>query len=1009
MENFNFWTPATLSENLHQIHQSFWQTVQETHPIFATLVVNTDVLRDNLCLLGTIFEDFVSGLFNNRLAVTVLQQTEQKTATILMVQRQFVQRQALKRYTIDSIDLKMAAVYQEELERITGISLTDELEFSQHILKWMDTPSTDKNILQKAQYYCAAKVYYPDETESLLFTIPGFCFRESGITCENHTWTASVQKERQFFSLTDPGLSVKQSLNHVHYCLKCHTKNKDTCRTGISGQDLPGCPLNQKISEMILLKSLGLNIAALALAMVDNPLLALTGHRICQDCSNSCIYQPRMPVQVPGIETQILESILNLPWGFEMYYLLTYWNPFNLQRSLPRPPSGKNVLVCGLGPAGLNLAYHLLQDGHDVVAVDGLKIEPLDEIIPNFDEPIPFIKTFFQDLDHRKPQGVGGVCEYGITSRWNKNYLTLVRLILQRRERFSVWGGIFIDIDHHTETVLGFFDHIALCTGTRTPQAIPLFRHETNHSGYVKGIRFASDFLMTLQGAGACHPQSLVNLTLELPAVVIGGGLTAIDTAVEALAYYPRQVLKLWRFYQEIIQKNPNFLDQFSVTERQTVNQWLTHAQALQQEQRQAKQQNRPPHFLPLLKQWGGVTLCYRGHLKDAPSYHQCVLEIEEALQQGVVIKEKTQITDVVSDSDLQVQAITVQTPSGITQIKAKTVLLATGMQHSAKRPVPENPFIYAQNKNHIITYFGDAHPEFRGSVVKAMASAKEGYPFITEALKHQSSKQQFIHQYAEQLFTAQVVRVEHFPDRCKVTVQYPWGSCQYQPGHFFRLQLFQKFSQQDYIFEAIAVQISDYEGQELTFVLKKQGASSTAYQALTPGMKVILTGPTGSAYVIPRNKRVLIIVQQSLVALYQPLLQKIETANSLTVFQIDKILEDKTCTSYDDAQLKILFQKEEFDTILILTDASLSQQLSDNFSRFFSKIPTVGICCPPMQCMMKGLCGQCIQATTNGEVLFACENIYHPFPTMDYTITRARLNQNSIQEKFAQQIVEWT
>jgi glycine/D-amino acid oxidase-like deaminating enzyme len=35
------------------------------------------------------------------------------------------------------------------------------------------------------------------------------------------------------------------------------------------------------------------------------------------------------------------------------------------------------VLVVGLGPAGFTLAHHLMNDGHTVVGIDGLKIEPL--------------------------------------------------------------------------------------------------------------------------------------------------------------------------------------------------------------------------------------------------------------------------------------------------------------------------------------------------------------------------------------------------------------------------------------------------------------------------------------------------------------------------------------------------------------------------------------------------------------------------------------------------------
>ena len=60
----------------------------------------------------------------------------------------------------------------------------------------------------------------------------------------------------------------------------------------------------------------------------------------------------------------------------------------------------------------------------------------------------------------------------------------------------------------------------------------------------IRGIRKASDFLMALQLTGAFKRDALPNLQVRLPAVVIGGGLTAIDTATELMAYYPLQVEK---------------------------------------------------------------------------------------------------------------------------------------------------------------------------------------------------------------------------------------------------------------------------------------------------------------------------------------------------------------------------------------------------------------------------------------------------------------------------------
>ena len=52
-----------------------------------------------------------------------------------------------------------------------------------------------------------------------------------------------------------------------------------------------------------------------------------------------------------------------------------------------------------------------------------------------------------------------------------------------------------------------------------------------------------------MQLTGAAKVDAIANMQLRLPVVVVGGGLTAIDTATESLAYYVVQVEKfLTRF-----------------------------------------------------------------------------------------------------------------------------------------------------------------------------------------------------------------------------------------------------------------------------------------------------------------------------------------------------------------------------------------------------------------------------------------------------------------------------
>ena len=347
-------------------------------------------------------------------------------------------------------------------------------------------------------------------------------------------------------------------LSEIHYCVLCHERDKDTCSKGIRDKEgkvttnplgipLAGCPLDEKISEMHTVRKRGDAIGALAIVTVDNPMCPGTGHRICNDCMKACIYQKQEPVNIPQIETGVLTDVLNMPWGVEIYGLLTRWNPLNIQRPYALEYNGKNVLVVGLGPAGYTLSHYLLNEGFGVVAIDGLKIEPLPDDITGAaaaaaPRPIRDWSEIYRPLDERVLEGFGGVSEYGITVRWDKNFLTLIHLTLARRDKLKIYGGVrfggALPID---EAWAHGIDHVAIAAGAGRPTIIDI------KNNLIRGIRKASDFLMALQLTGAFKKDALSNLQARLPAVVIGGGLTGVDTATELMAYYPIQVEKISR------------------------------------------------------------------------------------------------------------------------------------------------------------------------------------------------------------------------------------------------------------------------------------------------------------------------------------------------------------------------------------------------------------------------------------------------------------------------------
>jgi NADPH-dependent glutamate synthase beta subunit-like oxidoreductase/NAD(P)H-flavin reductase len=830
-----------------------------------------------------------------------------------------------------ALDAKVAALRDPEVadaELATALLATKLMDAGKQPPP--DVASTIETLMQ----WCALHLHDPAYRDWVSFRFPEAIEHFSLVEVQRPIAELSESmigpekrlRRRDGFVLTDNRMQPREVLSEIHYCILCHERDKDTCSKGIRNAEgavtinpleipLAGCPLDEKISEMHYLRKLGDAIGALALVMISNPMCPGTGHRICNDCMKACIYQKQEPVNIPQIETAVLTDTLNLPWGVEIYGLLTRWNPLNIGRPYALPYNGKNILVVGMGPAGYTLAHYLANEGFGVAGVDGLKIEPLDpKLTGTGDAPPQPVRTWgdiYKNLDERTLEGFGGVSEYGITVRWDKNFLSLLYLTLARRKTIRIYGGVrfggTLSIDDAWEWG---FDHIAIAAGAGRPTIIDM------KNNLACGIRKASDFLMALQLTGAFKRTALPNLQVRLPAIVIGGGLTAIDTATELAAYYPVQVEKtLDRFEAMVAQDGKEeILAPFNPVEREILREFLAHGAAVRAERERAAAVGEKPDFVKLVRAWGGVSLVYRKRMVDSPAYRLNHEEVIKALEEGISFVENLNPEEAVVDENNHVQAMRFSAPGRKVELPARAVMVAAGTtpnityekEHpgsfqmdskkkffAAHRAVKKTDgswdveaagagvgFFTSYSKDgRLVSYYGDNHPLYAGNVVKAMASARDGYPKVVELFADQlatidAGKQgerdaqwKKLTEHLDNELIARVSEVRRLtPTIIEVVVRAPSAARKFEPGQFYRLQNYETYAEQRegtrLLMEGIALTGAwvDREKGLLSLIALELGVSSRLCARLKPGEPVVVMGPTGTPSEIGHSENVLLM-----------------------------------------------------------------------------------------------------------------------------------------------------
>ncbi|HVE43646.1 MAG TPA: FAD-dependent oxidoreductase [Gammaproteobacteria bacterium] len=924
---------------------------------------------------------------------------------------------------------------------------------------------------------------------------------------------------RDGFKLTDERMDARQVQDEVNYCIYCHDHEGDFCSKGFpvkKGEPtlgfkknpldtlLTGCPLEEKISEMHFLKKEGRTIASLAMIMIDNPMCPATGARICNDCMKACIYQKQDPVNIPQIETRVLTDVLDLPWGVEIYDLLTRWHPLRQEQWIMKPYNGLKVMIAGMGPAGFTLAHHLLLEGFAVVGFDGLKIEPLDTTL--LTQPIYAYHSLTESLDERLMAGFGGVAEYGITVRWDKNFLKLIYLSLMRRPTFQVFGGVRFGGTLKVEDAWEMgFDHLAVAVGAGLPKALPI------PGSMAQGMRQANDFLMALQLGNAAKLSSLTNLQIRLPAVVIGGGLTGVDTATEIQAYYIVQVEKILTRYEALLEASDEKTLEaaFDPHSLDILKEYLTHAKAIRAERALANHEKRHPDFIKLIHQWGGVTIAYRRRLQESPAYINNHEELIKALEEGIYYAEGLDPIAADLDENEHVQALICRqriqnenkewvTVSEEIRLPAKSILVATGTQpntayefehrgtfkrvnlkyqhyeddadqlkhidhHPHAKDPDFGPFTSYNKTPHRVSLIGDTHPAFHGSVVKAIASGMRTYPKILNLLKNRLEKgsETEYHTFSKkmnELFHASIIDIKRQTDSIiELTIHAPLATKHFEAGQFYRLQNLEthapRIEETSLQMEPLALVAAecDKKAGTLTFIVAEKTATAKLCKVLKIGETVSLMGPTGVRAKIPTTpETILIIGNQHSLAFVRSYGKALRAAGHRVIYLgIFENKEEVYCQQALEAATDVIIwvtltgtpitanRQTDFvscetniiqallaydaqhpadglaniDGIFIAGNTDMLRTFqaarSTSLKEKLKKQPQVsGAVYGNMQCMLKGVCAQCLQWQIDPQTgqrtkaVFACSWQDQPLEIIDIDHVDTRQRQNRLHEQ---------
>jgi NAD(P)H-flavin reductase len=289
-----------------------------------------------------------------------------------------------------------------------------------------------------------------------------------------------------------------------------------------------------------------------------------------------------------------------------------------------------------------------------------------------------------------------------------------------------------------------------------------------------------------------------------------------------------------------------------------------------------------------------------------------------------------------------------------------------------------------------------------------------------------------------------------------ELTIHAPMAAKHFLPGKIYRLQNYERLAPvvdgTRLQTETMAITGSkvDKDNGTVKLIVLERGASSRLAATFKPGEPIALMGPSGTHAHIPHNQTLLIVADRIGATGVRAIAPALKAAGNKVLFFIsfrnpgevfcadefeqacDEIVwvcldgeiparrtQDKSFSgdvrdalkAYANGKLGGALKFEDMDRLYFMGGGCLVQRLRDLKNnelktRFAAKNPpATGSVYGPMQCMLKGVCSQCLQwqldpATgKRTKAVFACSWQDQPLDMPDYDSLQERLAQNRLSE----------